>query len=30
MNAIRAEARLRSSTDEQNPLLDRRDGVLYL
>ncbi len=30
MNAIRAEARLRSTTEEQNPLLERRDGVHYL
>lgn len=30
MNAIRTEARLRNATGEQNPLLERRDGVLYL
>jgi hypothetical protein len=30
MNAMRTEARLRDSQGEQNPLLDRRDGVLYL
>jgi hypothetical protein len=30
MNAIRTEARLRNPTGERNPLLDRRDGVLYL
>lgn len=30
MNAIRIEARLRSSTGERISLLERRDGVLYL
>lgn len=30
MNAIRVEARLRQSTEEQFPLQNRRDGVLYI